>query len=301
MLDVAMDYPSWLDPVLVSLGPVELFGFQLGPFHLRWYALAYIGGLLLGWQYMLRLVRREALWPAAKPPMTVPQVDDFLFYATLGVIIGGRLGHVFFYETAQNPTRLLKDPLYILRVWEGGMSFHGGLLGVALAIFWFARANKVPLLTLGDLAAAATPIGLFFGRIANFINAELYGRVTDVPWAMRFPLVETRDGQVLEWTQPRHPSQLYEAVLEGLVLFTVLWWLIHKRDALKRPGFLIGAFLFGYGVFRSGVELVREPDSGMPEFLSGWFTMGMALSLPMIVIGAVMMARAKPAATLAKA
>jgi phosphatidylglycerol:prolipoprotein diacylglycerol transferase len=273
----AIDFPA-IDPAAVTLPAVTLFGMTLGPFALRWYALAYIAGLMLGWRYMVRMVRAERLWSGGQARPNAPQADDFLFYATLGVILGGRLGYVLFYQ----PSLLWERPMAILAIWEGGMSFHGGLIGVGLAILYFARAQKIPLLTLGDLTAAAAPIGLFFGRIANFINAELYGRATDAPWGVIFP---NSDGQ------PRHPSQLYEAFLEGLVLFAILAVAVWRFKALKRPGLAIGIFLAGYGLFRSMVELVREPDAHMPNF-PAFFTMGMMLSLPMVAIGAAIIAGA---------
>jgi phosphatidylglycerol:prolipoprotein diacylglycerol transferase len=279
MLDVAIQFPGFLKPEIFSLGPFEVGGMTLGPFALRWYALAYIAGLLLGWRYMTQLVRDQKLWGGKTGPVTAPQLDDFLFWATIGVIAGGRLGYVLFYK----PDMIWKNPGELIAIWHGGMSFHGGLIGVALAIFFFARRHKIPLLTLGDLVAAAAPIGLFFGRLANFVNAELYGRATSVPWAVQFPQTDVF-GQV-SYTEPRHPSQLYEAVLEGVVLFFILRHVTHKRLLLTRPGVTAGIFLLGYGVFRLLVEFVREPDAHMPEALRGYVTMGMLLCLPMIAAG----------------
>ena len=257
-----MPFPD-IDPIL----------FQIGPLAIRWYALAYIAGLILGWRYIVALIREKALW-YKEPPATRLQIDDLLLWATLGVIVGGRLGYVLFYQ----PAHYLTHPLEIAAVWQGGMSFHGGILGVAAAIVLFARRQNINMFALGDLVAAAAPIGLFFGRIANFINGELWGRPTDVPWGVIFPY---RDAG----PYPRHPSQLYEAGLEGLILFVALRYLTHKTDALSRPGTISGAFLAGYGLSRFFVEFFREPDSFLGYF-GGVFTMGMMLSLPMIAAGA---------------
>ncbi|MDX2233080.1 MAG: prolipoprotein diacylglyceryl transferase [Hyphomonadaceae bacterium] len=292
MLDVAIQFPDFLRPEIVTLGPLEVGGLSLGPFVLRWYALAYIAGLLLGWRYMAGLVRNEKLWGAKPGPVSVLQLDDFLFWATIGVIVGGRIGYVLFYK----PDMIWKNPGEIVAIWHGGMSFHGGLIGVALAVVFFARRHKLPMWTLGDLAAAAAPIGLFFGRLANFVNAELYGRASTAPWAVMFPQVDVF-GQV-SYTEPRHPSQLYEAALEGVFLFFILRHVTHRRLLLQKPGVTAGVFLIGYGVFRFLVEFVREPDAHMPEALRQYVTMGMLLCLPMIALGALLAwrgARAKPA------
>lgn len=269
----AIPFPDWIRPevfTIPKIGPV-------GPLPLRWYALAYIFGLLLGWRYMVWAVNKQTLWTPAQGRPSALQLDDYLFYATLGVILGGRLGYVLFYmlPDAASMADLAASPLKVFAIWEGGMSFHGGLAGVIIATVLFARANKIPMWTLGDLVALAAPIGLFFGRCANFINAELYGRATDAPWGVIFP------GQ----TVARHPSQLYEAVLEGLVLFGVLSWLATQRRALQTPGLIAGVFLAGYGAARICVEFFREPDSQMPEALRGYLTMGMILSLPMVIAG----------------
>ncbi len=280
MLDAALQFPGFLQPEIFSLGPFEVGGLTLGPFALRWYALAYIAGLLLGWRYMTGLVRNEKLWGGKPGPVSVLQLDDFLFWATIGVIAGGRIGYVLFYK----PDMIWKAPGDLVAIWQGGMSFHGGLIGVALAVFFFARKHKVPMWTLGDLVAAAAPIGLFFGRLANFVNGELYGRASNAPWAVMFPQTDIY-GQV-GYTEPRHPSQLYEAVLEGLVLFFILRVVTHQRLMLQRPGVTAGVFLIGYGVFRFLVEFVREPDAHMPEALRQYITMGMLLCLPMIALGA---------------
>jgi phosphatidylglycerol---prolipoprotein diacylglyceryl transferase len=267
----AIPFPAF-DPVLVSIGP----------FALRWYALAYIFGILLGWLYARAIIRSDRLW-GGPAPLTVADFDDFVLWVTLGTILGGRLGYVLFY----NPAHFAAHPAEVLQVWKGGMSFHGGFLGCVLAVMLFARARGIPMLSLGDITCAVGPIGLFLGRLANFVNGELWGRPTDVPWGVVFP-----GGGPL----PRHPSQLYEAALEGVVLFAVLAFLI-RNGALRRPGLVIGAFALGYGVARSFAELFREPDPQL-GFLWGGLTMGMLLSLPMVIAGlgfiAVALAR-KPA------
>jgi len=244
----------------------------VGPFAIRWYALAYVAGILLGWRYVAGLIRRQSLWINRPPPASVEQIDDLILWITLGVIVGGRLGHVLFYT----PSIIWRDPLEILKVWNGGMSFHGGALGVMAAIFFFCRANKLDIFRVGDLVTACAPIGLFFGRIANFINGELWGRPTTVPWGIIFP----NAGPL-----PRHPSQLYEAALEGLVLFLVLRWATHSAKLLNRRGVVGGIFLVGYALARISLENVRQPDFYMPHFPLG-LTMGMMLSAPMFLIGA---------------
>ena len=249
---------------------------QLGPLAIRWYSLSYVVGLLLAWRYCLRL--------AKKPPhlVTAEQLDDFLTWAVLGVILGGRLGFVLFYQ----PAFFLANPGAILKVWEGGMAFHGGLAGVTLAMIIFARRRHIKLLTLTDMIAAAAPIGLFLGRIANFINGELYGRVTDVPWAVIF----RHAGD-----QPRHPSQLYEAALEGLVLFAIQTWMIFGPwKSLRRPGLTTGVFIGGYALARMSVEYFRQPDDYVGEggFLLLGTTMGQWLSVPLLLGGAYLAWRA---------
>jgi phosphatidylglycerol:prolipoprotein diacylglycerol transferase len=261
----AIPFPAF-DPVLISIGP----------FAIRWYALAYIVGILLGWIYARAIIRRETLW-GGPAPMTVGDYDDFVLWVTLGIILGGRLGFVLFY----NPGYFAAHPMEILQIWKGGMSFHGGFLGCVLVVILFARYRGIPVLSLGDVTCAAAPIGIFLGRVANFINGELWGRQTDMPWAIIFP-----GGGPL----PRHPSQLYEAVLEGLALLVVLAALIHA-GALKRPGFILGAFAFGYAVARAFCELFREPDPQL-GFLWGGLTMGMLLSLPLLLAGVILMAAA---------
>ncbi len=264
----AIPYPQ-IDPALFT---IALGGFE---FSLRWYALAYIAGLILGWRLMVRLMRRPGLWPNDKAPMTPAQPEELLTWMILGVILGGRLGYVVFY----NPGYFIDHPAEILQVWQGGMSFHGGFIGVIVSLILFARARGMPLLQAGDAVALAAPAGLFFGRLANFINGELWGRVTDVPWAMVFPAAGP---------EARHPSQLYEAGLEGLLLGAVMWGLALRGGWLKRPGSVIGVFFIGYGLARSVVENFRQWDAQlgyMVEIGSGGLTMGQMLSLPMVVIG----------------
>jgi phosphatidylglycerol:prolipoprotein diacylglycerol transferase len=260
---LAIPYPK-IDPVALPFGP----------FSIKWYGLAYIAGLLLGWLYIKRLLGQNSLWPQGKPPFAQRDTDDLLIYVAAGVLLGGRLGHVLFYD----PLHYLSQPLNILAVWKGGMSFHGGLIGTILAIVLFARRVGANPWSVLDACAAAVPIGLFFGRLANFINGELWGRPTTVPWGMVFPFREAGDIE-------RHPSQLYEAFFEGLVVFSVLWWLTHRMGALRRPGVVGGAFLIGYGVARSFCEFFREPDPGHILTL-GPFTAGIIYSLPMILAGA---------------
>jgi phosphatidylglycerol---prolipoprotein diacylglyceryl transferase len=263
---LAIPFPA-IDPVLVEVGPLVI----------RWYALAYIAGIVLGWRLARRLC---ALPPVAATP---EQVDDFVTWVTLGIILGGRLGYVLFYR----PGHYLSNPLEILAVWQGGMSFHGGAIGVILAIVLFARRHKLDMLALADRTTAVVPIGLFFGRLANFINGELWGRVTDVPWAMVFP----GGGP-----EPRHPSQLYQAGLEGLALFALLMVLVWNPAIRAKRGFVSGAFLAGYGAARFTGEFFRQPDAHL-GFLFAGTTMGQLLSLPMVLAGAWLMLRARPAAT----
>ena len=256
---LVLPFPD-IDPIAVALGPLAI----------RWYSLAYIVGLIAAWRYCRRLAERP---PNAVDP---DQFDDFLLWATLGVVLGGRLGYVLFYK----PAFFLANPLEILVIWQGGMSFHGGAAGVILAIILFARKRGISWLSLGDLVACAVPIGLFLGRLANFVNGELYGRAADVPWAMVFP----RDPEQI----PRHPSQLYEAGLEGIVLFLLLYLLV-RRGWLERPGAIGGAFLAGYGLARIIVEFFRQPDAHL-GFLLGFTTMGQVLSLPLIIAGVILIA-----------
>jgi phosphatidylglycerol:prolipoprotein diacylglycerol transferase len=269
MPSTGIPFPA-IDPVLIHLGPLAI----------RWYALAYIAGLVLGWRYILSMAGTPRLW-AGPAPAGQQDIDDALLWAALGVILGGRIGYVLVYDFGA----YLRNPFEILAVWHGGMSFHGGAFGVLIALLIFARRRAIAPLALMDLASAAAPIGLFFGRLANFINAELWGRVTDAPWGVIFP--GERAGPL-----PRHPSQLYEACLEGIVLFLVLRLLTHRLDALKRPGTVFGAFVAGYGLARVFVEFFREPDPQLGYLYGGWLTMGMLLSLPMILAGALIVWKA---------
>jgi len=256
-----------------AIDPVAI---QLGPFAVRWYALSYIVGLLLGWRYCRLLARRSPY------KFTNEQIDDFLFWAILGVILGGRFGYVLFYNTSF----YLAHPLEALAVWRGGMSFHGGFLGMLIAVAFFTRKHKIPFLALSDVIVAAGPIGLFLGRVANFVNGELYGRVSDVPWATVFPA---------GGPEPRHPSQLYEAGMEGIVLFLLLWALAFRARGLHSPGLLTGAFLSAYAIFRIMAEMFREPDAQLGFLLHG-LTMGQILSVPLLIGGLWLLARAgKPA------
>ena len=249
---------------------IDLFGMT---FALRWYALAYIAGLVIGWQIVTALVRRPALWRDG-PPMTAEQVESLLTWIILGVIIGGRLGFVLFYQPAQ----FLANPAQILRVWEGGMSFHGGMVGVIIVMALYARSIGKSFMEVADFIAPLTPIGLGAGRIGNFINGELWGRSTDVPWAMVFP----HDPAQL----PRHPSQLYQLVLEGMLLFTLLWWYSSK----PRPRFAVGGlFMLGYGAQRIVVEFFRQPDAQLNFVMFDWMTRGQQLSIVMVLIGIAIM------------
>lgn len=258
----------------IPFPPLDPIAIEIGPLAIRWYALAYVGGLLFAWWYMALLASRERLW-GGSAPITRDDAGDIIVWGTIGVVLGGRLGYVVFY----NPWYFLHNPLEILIIWQGGMSFHGGFLGVVVAVLVFARLRGRPLSALADAAAAAAPIGLMLGRIANFINQELWGRPTDVPWAMIFPLAGP---------EPRHPSQLYQAALEGAVLFLVLWFLVWRLNALRRPWLVTGTFLAGYGIARVIGEQFRMPDAYI-GFLWGNLTMGTALSLPMLLIGAAVM------------
>lgn len=288
---MSLPYPE-IDPVALQLGPLPI----------RWYSLAYIGGLAAGWWYLSRLIANVGLWRAdSNPPLNRPQLDDIVFWVAVGVMAGGRLGYVFFYE----PTLLVQpwqslgggmsDGLVktvigwihippFLMLWNGGMSFHGGLIGVTIAGFLYSRRHALNPLSVGDLFACAAPIGLFFGRLANFINGELYGRATDASWGMVFP------------TDPfglvRHPSQLYEAFLEGIVLFVVIRVATHSFNFLKKPGATIGLFLAGYAASRIFIENFREPDAHLPNFPLD-LTMGMMLSLPMVILGLWMIWRTR--------
>ena len=262
----------------LHLSPVAL---DLGFFQLRWYSLAYLAGIFVGYWYLLKLLKQ----PGA--PMARRHADDLVFYAALGIILGGRIGYVLFYNFGY----YLDNPLDILKLWDGGMSFHGGVIGTTLGILYLARKQGLQWLRVHDYVACCVPFGLFFGRLANFVNAELWGAETSVPWAVRFP--EVISG-VTMLGEPRHPSQLYEALLEGLVLFAILWIMFWKTQARYQPGKLVGAFIFFYGIFRFAIEFVREPDAQLSAFTqASGLHMGQWLSLPMILGGLYLMMTAE--------
>jgi phosphatidylglycerol---prolipoprotein diacylglyceryl transferase len=270
MIPFELPFPT-IDPVAFSLGPVTI----------KWYGLAYLSGLILGSIYIRRLLQTPRLWIAGQAPFDPVKVDDLLIYMTIGVIVGGRLGSVLLYE----PSSYSHDPLKVFMIWKGGMAFHGALLGTGVAALLFARHNTLNVWSVMDVCAAAVPIGLFFGRLANFINGELFGRPTDAPWGMVFPRVlETYPQFASIEPVTRHPSQLYEASLEGLALWLFLRILTHHRDALKQPGLVLSLFLMGYGCARSFCELFRQPDPAHALTL-GVLTPGIAYSIPMILLG----------------
>ncbi|NVK15927.1 MAG: prolipoprotein diacylglyceryl transferase [Rhodobacteraceae bacterium] len=283
----------------------EIFSIAIGSFEfaLRWYALAYIAGIVIAWRLAVAALRRPALWPANQPPMKPEQVEDLLTWIILGVILGGRLGFVLFYQ----PAYYLANPAEILKIWQGGMAFHGGLIGVILATLIYAARHNIAKLQIADLVAHTVAPGLLLGRLANFINAELWGRPTDLPWGVAFPGQAAQDcGQALGQLCARHPSQLYEALMEGLILGALLLYLAWRRNAFRTPGRLLGVFLAGYGLARFIVEFFRQPDAqfvtpGNPLGLA-WqidgigLTQGQALSLPMIAIGLWFLLRARQAA-----
>ncbi|MCD4514019.1 prolipoprotein diacylglyceryl transferase [Brucella pseudogrignonensis] len=268
----ALAFPN-IDPVIFSVGPLAV----------HWYGLGYVVGIMFAWWYGKKLLRNHRLWGNNQPPMQPEALDDFVIWAALGVVLGGRIGYVLFY----NFSYYLSNPLAIPAVWDGGMSFHGGILGTTIAMIWFARSRGIKVWSMFDVIAAGVPVGLGVVRVANFINSELWGRVSDVPWAFYFP----NGGP-----EPRHPSQLYEAFLEGFVLFFVLLLLVWVGKKLKAPGFIAGAFVLGYGLSRIIVEFFREPDAQLGYLFGGWLTMGMILSLPMVIIGLWAMWRANRAA-----
>lgn len=252
-----LKFPN-IDPVIISVGPLGV----------TWYSLSYVVGIMLGWYYVLDIAKKK------QANILKKNIDDFVSWVIIGIIVGGRLGYVLFYD----PAKYFSNPIEILKTYEGGMSFHGGISGFIISSFIFCRYYKIYYWTLADICAAAAPIGLFFGRIANFINAELYGRVTDVAWGVIFPYSDM---------QPRHPSQLYESFLEGLVLFFILKYLVFKQNALKKPGFLSGIFLIFYALFRIIIEFFREPDEKI-GYIFHYFTMGQLLCIPMIIIGLIL-------------
>lgn len=275
---------------------VTIFGLEIA---LRWYALAYIVGILLGWRIAVLAVSRSGLWRGNHSPIEAVQVENLLTWIILGVILGGRLGYVIFYQ----PMHFLYNPLEVFMIWQGGMAFHGGLAGVCIAAYLFFRRNLVPYDSGADLLALAAPAGLLLGRAANFINAELWGRPTDLPWGVIFPGEAAQACGQLEGFCARHPSQLYEAALEGLLLGGLLLFLAFRRKALKKPGLITGLFFAGYGIARSIVELVRQPDAQFQsadnplgyvfEITGMGMTMGQLLSLPMILVGLFLISRAR--------
>jgi phosphatidylglycerol:prolipoprotein diacylglycerol transferase len=276
------DAIAWTD---LGLSPVAL---DLGFFELRWYSLAYLAGIFVGYWYLLKLIKQ----PGA--PLARRHADDMVFYAALGIILGGRLGYVLFYNLGW----YLQHPVDILKLWDGGMSFHGGVIGTTLGILYLARREKLSWLRVHDYVACCVPFGLFFGRLANFVNHELWGAPANVPWAIRFPEPTGRlmlDGQPeIALGVARHPTQLYEAGLEGIVLFLILWWMFWRTEARYQPGKLVGAFIFFYGLFRFAIEFVREPDAQLVEFAQATgLHMGQWLSVPMILGGLYLMLTAK--------
>jgi phosphatidylglycerol:prolipoprotein diacylglycerol transferase len=278
-LQSAVDESRFIAFPDLGLSPVAL---HLGPFDLRWYSLAYLAGIIIGYWYLLKLIARPG------SPIGRRHADDLAFYAAVGIFLGGRLGYVLFYNLGE----YLRHPIEIFKLWDGGMSFHGGVIGTSLGILYFARKEKLSWLRIHDYVACCVPFGLFFGRLANFVNQELWGAPTTVPWAVRFQ--EYNAYRELVLGPPRHPSQLYEAVLEGIVLFAILWWMFWKTEARYQPGKLVGAFLFFYGCFRFGIEFIREPDQQLIAFTQATHLhMGQWLSLPMILAGLWLMWTAK--------
>ena len=288
----AIDFP----PISPEIFSVTIFGMELA---LRWYALAYIVGILIGWRLVVMAARVPRLWPGNTPAMTPKQIEDLLTWIIIGVILGGRLGYVLFYQ----PAYYLQNPGQILMVWQGGMAFHGGLLGVVIAAWVYTGLHAIPRLSAADAICLGVPPGLLLGRIANFINAELWGRPTDLPWGVVFPGEAAQFCPAVEGACARHPSQLYEAGLEGLVLGAVLLWLVWARGAFKRPGPISGVFFAGYGLARFAVEFVRQPDAqfitegnplGLVWHVGGYgLTMGQILSLPMVLLGVWLIRRSR--------
>ena len=281
-----MIFPEF-DPVLIHLGPLPI----------RWYALAYVAGIVLGWWYAGVLIKKNSLWSPRRPAIGSVQLDDLILWITLGIILGGRLGYALFYKPAMYLQLFTGDGwgerLELFQLWTGGMSFHGGFLGCTVAVILYSLRQKLNTLSIGDMALSTAPIGLFFGRVANFINGELWGRETTVPWAIRFcnARIEQMYGVCPAGNAPRHPSQLYEAGLEGLLLFGILALAVWKFRLLSKPGYVTGLFLVGYGVIRASLENVRQPDAGFDHLPLG-LTMGMILSIPMVLVGAWLIWRA---------
>ncbi len=268
---------------ILTFPAIDPVAFSIGPLAIHWYGLAYVCGIMLGWVVARAMVRNEKLWPAGTPPCTAAHLDDFLVWVAIGIVLGGRLGYILFYDLPS----VIADPLRAIEVWNGGMSFHGGFAGATLAMILFARRHAIPIWSLFDIVASVAPIGIFFGRIANFVNGELWGRPSDVAWAMVFPT----GGPF-----PRHPSQLYEALLEGLLMF-VLLQIIGRAGGFRMRGLVTGCFVSLYAVARIAVEFFREPDPQLGYLAGGWLTMGMLLSLPMLAVGLWALWRARRAAS----
>ena len=291
-MNALIPFPN-ISPEIFS---ISVFGFELA---LRWYALAYIAGILIGWRMVVMSVKTSRLWIKNQPVMTPTQIEDLLTWVILGVIFGGRLGYVLFYQ----PSYYLQNPTEIVYVWQGGMAFHGGLIGVIVAGLVFTMRYKIPKLSAADVLALGVPPGLLLGRIANFINAELWGRPTDLPWGVAFPTQAAQLCPDVIGVCARHPSQLFEALLEGLILGGVLLWLVWRRDAYKTPGLIAGTFFLGYGISRFAVEFVRQPDAqfvstgnplGLALEVGGYgLTMGQLLSVPMIGLGLYLIRQAQ--------
>ncbi len=292
---MALPFPD-ISHELITLPALHLGGYDLGPFPIRWYALGFIVGILLGWRYAVSLVNTPRIWGGRQFSLNAVKVDDLVVWLTFGIILGGRIGYILFYMVPLQDQRaeLSIHPWVVFETWNGGMSFHGGLIGVIVATLAFARQNRVSVLDVGDVIAPAFPIGIFLVRIANFINGELWGRTTHVPWGMVFcgqHLATDPQGQCIAGSEPRHPSQLYEAALEGLVLFFILRWATHRAAWLQKPGATAGLFLVGYASMRMSLENVRMPDAGFRDLPFG-LTMGMILSAPMLLGGAFLLWRA---------
>jgi phosphatidylglycerol---prolipoprotein diacylglyceryl transferase len=276
---------------------IDPIAFSLGPLSIHWYGLAYVAGIMLGWYYARQIAGNSKLWPGDVSPITKVQLDDFIIWVALGIVVGGRIGYILFYDLPA----VIESPIRAIQIWNGGMSFHGGLTGTTIAMIIFARRNGISIWSLFDIVAAVVPIGLFCGRIANFINGELWGRLTDVRWGMVFcnQYIEKTNGYCPGGDFVRHPSQLYEAGLEGIVLLLVLALLIYGFRALKTPGFVTGVFVCGYALSRIFVEFFREPDAQLGYLLgTNWLTMGMVLSTPMVLLGIWAMLRARRQAAL---
>lgn len=276
---------------------IDPIAFSLGPLSIHWYGLAYVAGIMLGWYYARLIAANDTLWPGNVSPITKVQLDDFIIWVALGIVLGGRIGYILFYDMPA----VIESPIRAIQIWNGGMSFHGGLTGTTIAMIIFARRNAIPIWSLFDIVSAVVPIGLFCGRIANFVNGELWGRLTDVPWGMVFcnQYIEKTNGYCPGGDFVRHPSQLYEAGLEGIVLLLVLAVLIYGLRALKAPGFVTGVFVCGYALSRIFVEFFREPDAQLGYLVgTNWLTMGMVLSTPMVLLGIWAMLRARRQAAL---